>query len=311
MNKKLSSIEIFSGAGGLALGLSKSGFKHELLVEQDKHAVSTVKSNSDNITLGWKIAESNIKFVTFSEFEEKIDLVAGGPPCQPFSLGGKGASYLDERNMFPEAVRVVCETKPKAFVFENVKGLLRNNFSSYFTYVILRLTYPTLKPSEEEDWTDHLAVLQKIHDKGEYGGLKYNVVFRLLNAANYGIPQIRERLFIVGVRNDLNLAWSFPEPTHSENSLIHSQWISGEYWKEHGIQNRPLLMEFPADVQTRIRNCICHSNSFVGSLQRWRTVRDALVGEVIGNRLAELLSTGMIKTTTQDCKCGKWSGFCP
>jgi DNA (cytosine-5)-methyltransferase 1 len=278
MVKALSSIELFSGAGGLALGLCKAGFKHELLVERDTDSVNTVKSNANDITADWNIIESDIRHVGFTEYAGKIDLVAGGPPCQPFSLGGKHRAYLDDRDMFPHAARVVGETKPKAFVFENVKGLLRKSFATYFEYIILRLTYPELVPAEGESWLDHLATLEGIHTKGNYRGLKYNVVFRLLNAADYGVPQVRERVFIVGIRSDLNLSWSFPEPTHSEHALLHSQWISGEYWTEHNIDIPPSLNEFPSDVRSRTRNCNNIADLFESPLQRWRTVRDAIKG---------------------------------
>ena len=254
MAEALSSIELFSGAGGLALGLCKAGFKHELLVERDTDSVDTVKLNSNKATAGWNIVESDIRHLEFNDYESTIDLVAGGPPCQPFSLGGKHQAHLDERDMFPHAARVVAQTKPKAFVFENVKGLLRKSFATYFEYIILRLTYPELLPRDDESWMDHLSALERIHTKGEYNGLKYNVVFRLLNAADYGVPQIRERVFIVGIRSDLNLAWSFPEPTHSETELMRSQWLSGQYWKNHGITTPPPLSEFPKDVQSRARN---------------------------------------------------------
>lgn len=276
MSKNLKSIELFSGAGGLALGLCAAGFKHELLVEYDSDSVNTIRQNVLNTKSGDNIIEGDVRKVSFLDYEGKLDLVAGGPPCQPFSLGGKHKAHLDERDMFPEAARVVAETKPKAFVFENVKGLLRKSFSTYFEYILLRLTYPELKPRDDEGWQDHLSALERIHTQGDYKGLKYNVVFRLLNAADYGVPQIRERVFIVGVRSDLNLAWSFPEPTHSEEALLHSQWVTGTYWKEHGIKTPPPLEEFPKDVQSRARNLSRNTDLFAPTVQRWLTVRDAI-----------------------------------
>jgi DNA (cytosine-5)-methyltransferase 1 len=274
----LKSIELFSGAGGLALGLSASGFKHEMLVEYDTDSVNTIKQNILNREADGHIIESDVRKISFREFEGKLDLVAGGPPCQPFSLGGKHQAHLDERDMFPEAARVVSETKPRAFVFENVKGLLRKSFSTYFEYILLRLTYPELTPQGYESWQDHLSALEKLHTKGNYKGLKYNVVFRLLNAADYGVPQVRERVFIVGIRSDLNLAWSFPEATHSEQALLHSQWVSGSYWKEHGIKKIPSLDLFPKDVQSRAKALSTTADLFPPQLQRWQTVRDAIKG---------------------------------
>lgn len=274
----LKSIELFSGAGGLALGLSTAGFKHEMLVEYDADSVNTIKQNVLNQGFCGHVIESDVRKISFCEFEGKLDLVAGGPPCQPFSLGGKHKAHLDERDMFPEAARVVSETKPKAFVFENVKGLLRKSFSTYFEYILLRLTYPELTPRENESWHEHLSTLEKLHTKGNYSGLKYNVVFRLLNAADYGVPQVRERVFIVGIRSDLNLAWSFPETSHSEGALLHSQWVSGHYWQEHKIKNPPLLEEFTKDVQGRARSLEGNGDLFTHQRQRWCTVRDAIKG---------------------------------
>ncbi len=274
----LKSIELFSGAGGLALGLCDAGFKHDLLVEFNNDAVNTMKFNSIKSTKNWNIIGSDIKKISFSDYIDTIDLVAGGPPCQPFSLGGKHKAHLDERDMFPEAARVVAETKPKAFVFENVKGLLRKSFSTYFEYIVLRLTYPELKPAPDEGWQEHLSTLEKVHTQGRYKGLKYNVVFRLLNAADYGVPQIRERVFIVGVRSDLDLAWSFPEPTHSEDALLHSQWATGDYWKEHKVKSPPSIIEFPKDVQSRARSVTTNLSFFQPQRKRWLTLRDAIKG---------------------------------
>src|SRR5690606_11362193 len=127
-----------------------------------------------------------------------------------FSMGGKAKGFDDERDMFPYAISAIRQLTPKAFIFENVKGLLRKSFAEYFNYIILQLTYPEVT-NETKDWKHHLSALEKIHTKGNYKGLKYNVVFRLVNAADYGVPQKRERVIIVGIRNDLNLAWSFPD----------------------------------------------------------------------------------------------------
>jgi DNA (cytosine-5)-methyltransferase 1 len=232
----LNSIELFSGTGGLALGMSNTGFHHELLVENNKYAINTLFHNQNNgqkQIKKWNILHADVKQVSFTEFKEKIDVVAGGPPCQPFSIAGKHKAVSDSRDMFPQAVRAVRESLPKAFIFENVKGLLRESFSTYFEYIILQLTYPEIEKKDHEMWESHLSRLEKIHTKGSFVGVKYNVLFRLLNAADYGVPQKRERVFIVGFRSDLNIEWSFPEPTHSKDSLLWSQWVSGEYWDKN------------------------------------------------------------------------------
>lgn len=129
-------------------------------------------------------------------------MVAGGPPCQPFSVGGKGKAHDDSRDMFPYAIRAIEKLSPKAFVFENVKGLLRASFSEYFEYILLRLTYPSFANVGGDDWQDHLKLLRQI-DAMDYAGTKYNVQYRLLNAADFGVPQTRERVVIVGIRSDM------------------------------------------------------------------------------------------------------------
>ena len=237
---KLNSIELFSGTGGLALGLSDSGFHHELLVEFNKDAINTLRYNHDNgqkQIKKWNILHSDVRQLSFLEFREKVDVVAGGPPCQPFSLAGKHKALSDSRDMFPQAVRAVRETLPKAFIFENVKGLLRESFSTYFRYIILQLTYPEVTKNRNEVWESHLSKLEKIHTKDYDFGTKYNVLFRLLNAADYGVPQKRERVFIVGFKSDLDIEWNFPKATHSRDSLLWSQWVTGEYWN--------IISEFP------------------------------------------------------------------
>ncbi|MEI7901293.1 MAG: DNA cytosine methyltransferase [bacterium] len=144
--KPMRSLELFSGAGGLALGLAKAGCEHEALIEWNREACDTMRLNHDRgiePVSKWKIIESDARKVNYSEFTG-TNLIAGGPPCQPFSLGGKHRGKDDQRNMFPEAVRAVRELQPQIFIFENVKGLLRESFSSYFGHVVLQLQYPLL-----------------------------------------------------------------------------------------------------------------------------------------------------------------------
>lgn len=229
----LDAIELFSGAGGLALGLFNAGFQPKLLVEKNKDAINTLNYNHQHQLS--HLQQSNIKLadvkaLSFSEFYEKISIVAGGPPCQPFSLAGKHQAANDERDMFPQAVRAIRETLPKAFIFENVKGLLRESFSTYFEYILLQLSYPEIIKKTSETWLEHLTKLEKTHTQTNYQGTKYNVLFRLLNAADYGVPQKRERVFIVGFKADLNIHWSFPKPTHSKDALLWSQWVTEKYW---------------------------------------------------------------------------------
>jgi len=174
--------------------------------------------------------------------------------------------------MFPEAVRAVRALRPKAFIFENVKGLLRESFKSYFQYILLQLQYPDLERRKWERWARHLARLEQHHTASKHAAT-YNVVFRSLNAADYGVPQKRERVFMVGFRSDQGLAWSFPDPTHSEAALLHDQWISGDYWERHGFAKR-LRTTLPDRLVSRVKNV--RSGLDLERRLPWRTVRDAI-----------------------------------
>ena len=160
---KISCLELFAGAGGLAKGIELSGIQHKALIEWNKDACRTLIGNySDKL-----VHNVDIRSFQFDQFGH-IDMVSGGPPCQPFSIGGKHKGYMDQRDMFPYACRAVSTCTPKIFIFENVKGLLRRSFSDYFEYIILRLTYPDIQPKNAEDWKDHLRRLEKIRISGKY-----------------------------------------------------------------------------------------------------------------------------------------------
>lgn len=262
-------LEIFSGAGGLAKGLELSGFEHAAFVEFNKHACDSLSENfdSDRVFFG------DIKDFNLDNLEQ-IEIVAGGPPCQPFSLGGKHRANQDSRDMFPYAIRAIERLAPKAFVFENVKGLLRQTFSDYFEYIILRLSYPNYALSENSDWKDHLNGLRSV-DKFPYAGKKYNVQFKLINAANYGVPQTRERVVIVGIRSDLSISWSYPKETHSEDRLLWNMYVTGEYWDHHRIpvSLRPTL---DAPLREKISKLQYRYGMFEPMGLPWKTVRDIL-----------------------------------
>jgi DNA (cytosine-5)-methyltransferase 1 len=256
------SLELFSGTGGLALGLCLSGFKHKKFVEFNKHACNSLRANFDNNL----VFEGDIRNFDLNSLD-KIDVVAGGPPCQPFSLGGKHRAHDDNRDMFPLAINAIKTLQPKAFIFENVKGLLRGSFSQYLEYILLRLSLPACAKPLEDDWRDHLAELRETAPIG----LHYDVSYKLLNAANYGIPQTRERVFIVGIRSDLNVVWNFPEKTHSKEQLIFEQKQSGDYWDKHGILPDKSYLEQCKNVSED-----CQIPLFSEPLKPWQTVRDAL-----------------------------------
>ena len=172
--------------------------------------------------------------------------------------------------MFPEAIRAVREIKPEVFIFENVQGLLRKSFQTYFNYVLLQLQYPEIVRGDLTHG-EHLVKLEKYHSEGRAEGLAYRVLFHSVNAADYGIPQIRQRVVIIGFRNDFHVNWSFPLPTHSREMLEYSKWISKEYWLEHNLI-APKEKSLSHDEICRLRRSV-EGNIF--PLQRWRTVRDA------------------------------------
>lgn len=225
----LRGIEIFSGAGGLAKGLESSGISHCAFVEWNKDACNTLRVNFDKSF----VHEGDVRDFDFLSYDG-IDIIAGGPPCQPFSLGGKALGYDDKRDMFPYAVDAIRKLAPQAFIFENVKGLLRESFKDYFDFIILQLQYPGIE-LVSDNWRENFEYLKKA-SKTQKSSLRYNVTYQLVNAANYGVPQKRERVIIVGFRSDIKANWMFPQPTHSEDALLWSQFVTGDYWKRHGIK---------------------------------------------------------------------------
>jgi DNA (cytosine-5)-methyltransferase 1 len=274
------SVELFTGAGGLALGLEKVGCHHLAMVEFNAPACDTIRFNiaqNQNLAKDWTIYQSDVRAINYSQIADNVELVAGGPPCQPFSMGGKARGRMDSRDMFPEAVRAVRELRPRYFVFENVKGLLRESFATYFNYIILQLSFPTITRYDDEDWVGHLSRLEKIQTSGHAPELSYRVVYRLLDAADYGVPQHRHRVFIVGFRSDLDVEWNFPEATHNMDKLLWEQWVTGEYWDSHkvALSHRP---EMPKRLASKINFL---KNNYLllepGGL-RYATVRDAVAG---------------------------------
>jgi len=266
----MKSLEIFSGAGGLACGLHKAGFKHVGLLEYNKDACNTLRANFPQN----QIFEKDIRDFNFDQLSD-LDIISGGPPCQPFSLGGKAKGKKDQRDMFPYAIRGIRELQPKAFVFENVKGLLRQSFATYFNYIILQLSFPEITINKSEDWNSHLSRLEKAHTKGNYNGLKYNIIYRLLNSANFGIPQKRERVFIVGIRNDLNKEWAFPDSTHSMDRLLWDKFVTKTYWDKNKVPKSQI--EKPnTKLKKRVEKLKFNYGFFEPTEHPWKTVRETI-----------------------------------
>lgn len=269
----MKAVELFAGAGGLGMGVSKAGFKPIEIVEWDKWCCDTINQNrlAGVIPVGhWpEPHHGDVRLKSFRNLEGKVDLISGGPPCQPFSLGGKHLAHADERDMWSEAVRVVRETRPRAFIFENVKGLTRASFSTYLSYIQLQLQHPGIERQEGQDWLDHLASLEQHHTSKKEIEPEYRLVWRILNAADYGVPQRRERVVFVGFRSDLGVEWRFPEKTHSMDALLWDQCRSLEYWNEHRVP----FQQRNTDTRLEVRAGALVERPLT---KRWRTVREAI-----------------------------------
>ena len=265
-------VELFTGCGGLAMGLSRAGFKALRMSEWDKHSILNVNHNKDNgiaFVKDWPIHHEDVRSVDWAQFK-RVDIVAGGPPCQPFSIGGLHRGHHDGRDMWPEAVRAVREIQPIGFLFENVRGLTRAAFSDYLEWVRLSLSLPEIAQGKRESRAGHLTRLRKAT---RATGQQYNVKIYQANAADFGAAQKRHRVFILGLRQGMG---DLPglEPTHSRESLLWDQWISGEYWRRH---NRRVPVTGPNSVDiTTIERLKASKAKPV--LLPWRSVRDALVG---------------------------------
>lgn len=288
----MQAVELFAGAGGLGIGVSRAGFKPQVVVEWDRWCCDTIRENRIKgvaPVADWPMPiEGDVRNVDFKPFEEKVALVSGGPPCQPFSLGGKHRAYDDARDMWPQAVRAVRDIKPKAFIFENVKGLTRATFASYFAYIVHQLTYPEITCGAEESWEDHLSRLERHHTGRRKGdsGLVYRVVPRLLNAANYGVPQRRERVVFVGFRADLGIEWNFPDETHSLEALMWNQVRDGEYWDRHEVAKACRVVNPRLEARA-------NSLKQPPKARPWRTTRDA-IGDLPDPRQNEKLAKGIL-----------------
>jgi DNA (cytosine-5)-methyltransferase 1 len=268
----LNSIELFAGIGGLGIGISRAGFQQISAYEQNLSCCETIWQNQTNGVsdlANWNLFHGDTRDFDFRKYHNKIDLVSGGPPCQPFSLGGKHLADLDHRDMFPEAIRAIREIQPKAFIFENVKGLTREAFFNYFEYIRLQLAFPTVKKKRTESWCDHLSRLEETNIKRRYRGLAYKITTRVLNAADYGIPQKRERVFIVGFRSDLDVQWHFPTGQYTHEALLWSQ-INGDYWERLKVPK--------SQRQLSVRNSsLAHKLTKKPNSLPWRTLREGIL----------------------------------
>lgn len=274
MRKQLTSLELFTGAGGLALGVAKAGFEHLGVVEWNQDACDSLRENGTRIPsmAEWPVHQADVHDFNFGPFADRVTLLAAGAPCQPFSLAGKHRGHADHRNLFPQVFRAVREVRPDAVIVENVRGLLRKAFKPYFDYILLHLEFPEWTPEPCEPWEVHARRLLEIRQNAPRDTLRYSVRRQLLNAADFGLPQKRQRVFIVAFRKGIEASWRGLEPTHTEDALLYAQWVDGSYWEEHGIF--PPVSP-PRKIQPRIARL--RKGGPPPGL-RWRTVRDGLRG---------------------------------
>jgi DNA (cytosine-5)-methyltransferase 1 len=213
----LYSIEMCAGAGGQALGLEKAGFSHLELIEIDHFACETLKFNRPK----WRIIEGDIRKYTPKHIKN-LDLLAGGVPCPPFSIAGKQLGHDDERDLFPEALRLVAELRPKAVMLENVRGLLDTIFDKYRMGIIQNLT-----------------------------NLGYIADWKLLNASDYGVSQLRPRVVFIALKKDIAPFFSWPEPLNKipltvgellYDIMTKNGWAYANDWKKKAFDIAPTLV---------------------------------------------------------------------
>lgn len=215
----LTSVELCAGAGGQALGLEQAGFEHTALVEIDAHCCATLRHNRPR----WNVIEDDLKLFKGSAQQFLgADLVAGGLPCPPFSVAGKQLGDLDERNLFPDAIDIVDAIRPKAVMIENVRGFLDAVFHDY-----------------REGLKRQLKALGYVTD------------WRLLNASHYGVPQLRPRVVIVAVREQLADSFEWPEERHQNpptvgetlyEMMAERGWPGAGAWRERADEIAPTIV---------------------------------------------------------------------
>jgi DNA (cytosine-5)-methyltransferase 1 len=267
------SVELFAGCGGLALGVAQAGFAHDLVVELDEDSVATLNENKKRKIKhirDWDIEQQDMRTFDFSHLRG-VDLVSGGPPCQPFSIGGKHLGPRDPRNMWPDAVRAIRELRPKAFILENVRGLFRPDFARYLDYIKLQLAYPGSVRRDCERWTSHLARL-RTHAATRRAHADYRVLVHAINAADYGAAQKRHRAIFIGLSSTYGDTWEFPAPTHSQEALAWSKHIDRGYWKRHGARR---VCEPASETEARALKRVSDLKE-PPKEQPWVTVRDVI-----------------------------------
>jgi DNA (cytosine-5)-methyltransferase 1 len=213
----LTSLEICAGGGGQALGLACAGFHHVALIENDRHACSTLRENRPE----WTVIEEDIYRFDASSYHSEVDLLAGGVPCPPFSKAGKQLGRADDRDLFPQALRLVAECEPRAVMLENVRGLLDPVFDSYRSNVIHQLE----QMGYEADW-------------------------QLLHSSHYAVPQLRPRAVLVAIRDGLRgFRWPVGDPSSAPTvgdalfeEMSSRGWAGAKRWRRTACTIAPTLV---------------------------------------------------------------------
>lgn len=214
----LKSIEICAGAGGQALGLEEAGFDHVALVEIEKPACETLRKNRPK----WTVIEEDVREFTATPFKGKVDLLAGGVPCPPFSVAGQQLGSADERDLFPEALRLVRECDPRAMMIENVRGIFYPKFDKYRD-----------------------SILSELEKMG------YKTWWRLVQASDYGVSQLRPRAILIGIKEPWASHFTWPEPSQGpaptvgevlRDEMAAGGWSGADEWADHACGIAPTLV---------------------------------------------------------------------
>lgn len=274
------SIELFAGAAGLGLGLAEAGFHHEVVVEKDHDACETIRYNQrlgHRLVQDWKVLEADANDVDLDGIAPEPDLLSGGPPCQNFSIGGKHAGAEGDRNLWPTTFRYVNALRPRAFVFENVPGLMSGH-ADYLEYIMLALTLPEIACPPVPDWREQAAFLRRCVEQKVRSVPTYRVSVEKLTATDFGTAQARSRVFVVGVRDDIDACWERPQATHSGEQLMRDKWVTGAYWRRHGLAYPEIDKAGLAFLRKHNRAPAGDLFDMAPTLAAHRTTRDALIG---------------------------------
>lgn len=215
---KFKSLEICAGAGGQAIGLEEAGFEHIALVEIEPLACQTLRTNRPE----WNVIQGDVRQFDGTIYKEEVDLLAGGVPCPPFSIAGKQLGQFDDRDLFPEAIRLIKECNPKAVMLENVRGLLDPKFDSYRKEII-----------------------------DEIESLGYKTDWKLLNSSDYGVSQLRPRAILIALKSEYFKHFKWPEKQKRKpkpiGDLLYGEmaqlgWESVDDWRERANKIAPTLV---------------------------------------------------------------------